>query len=162
MRIIEAVLVAGAIGLAAAGCTQEGADKARDSGQKAAGETKNLGEKAADKTADVVGKAAGETAETAAKAADKTKEIAGKVATKTKEASETTADVVSDGWITTKITARLADETILDGSHINVDTKDRVVTLNGTAKSAAARAKAESIAVGTKGVTRVINQIVVK
>jgi hypothetical protein len=154
------------LALAAAGCSQESADKAadqaRDTSQKAADEAKNVGEKIADKTADVVGKAAGETAEIAAKTADKTKEIAGTVAAKTKEASEATAEAVTDGWITTKITAKFADETILEGSRIDVDTKDHVVTLKGTVKSSAMKAKAESIAHGTKGVTRVINQIVVK
>jgi hyperosmotically inducible periplasmic protein len=162
MRIVNAIVLAGVFGLVAAGCSQESADKAKETSQKAAEEAKNVGEKVADKTADVVGKAAGETAEIAAKTADKTKEIAGKVATKTKEASEATAEAVTDGWITTKITAKFADETILEGSRIDVDTKDHVVTLKGTVKSAAMKAKAESIAHGTKGVTRVINQIVVK
>jgi hyperosmotically inducible periplasmic protein len=162
MRIVDAVVLAGVFGLAAAGCTQESADKAKDTGQKVADETKNVGQKVADKTASAVGKAAGETAEIAVKTADKTKEIAGEVATKTKEASAATAEAVTDGWITTKITAKFADETILEGSHIDVDTSNHVVTLKGTAKSAAAKAKAASIASGTKGVTRVINQIAVK
>ncbi len=155
MRTCLSIAFAGVLALAAAGCSQESADKAaeqaKDASQKAADETKNVGEKIADKTADVAGKVAGET-----------KDIAGKVATKTKEVSEATADVVTDGWITTKITAKFADETILEGSRIDVDTKDHVVTLKGRVKSGSAKSKAESIAKGTKGVTKVVNQIVVK
>jgi hyperosmotically inducible periplasmic protein len=155
MKTYLSIAFATALALAVAGCSQESADKAaekaKDTSQKAAGEAKNVGEKIADKTAEVAGKAAGET-----------KDIAGKVATKTKEVSEATADVVTDGWITTKITAKFADETILEGSRIDVDTKDHVVTLKGSVKSASAKSKAESIAKGTKGVTKVVNQIVVR
>jgi len=44
---------------------------------------------------------------------------------------------------------------------INVDTKDRVVTLKGTVRSSAAKARAAEIARSTEGVTKVVNQLVV-
>ena len=144
MKTYLSIAFACVLALAVAGCSQESADKA------------------ADRTAEVAGKAAGETKNVGEKIADKTADVAGKVATKTKEISEATAEVVTDGWITTKITAKFADEIILEGSRIDVDTKDHVVTLKGSAKSASAKSKAESIAKGTKGVTKVVNQIVVK
>lgn len=177
MKTYQSLILASLLGLVVAGCSQESVDKAEEktkesaataaketeaAGEKAADATKSFGEKVAGKTAEVAGKAAGETKEIAGKTADATKEMAGKVATKTKEVSEATAEAITDGWITTKITAKFADETILEGHRINVDTNDHVVTLKGTVRTAAAKAKAESIAKGTKGVTRVVNQIVVK
>ena len=51
---------------------------------------------------------------------------------------------------------------MLNGRDINVDTADHVVTLRGTVLSDAAKARAEVIASGTEGMTRVVNQLVVK
>jgi len=66
------------------------------------------------------------------------------------------------GWITTKVKTKFVDETVLKGSDIDVDTDNHVVTLKGTVASTAARARAAAIASGTEGVTRVVNQLVVK
>jgi hypothetical protein len=100
------------------------------------------------------------------KAGDKTAEVAqrtaGEVADKSKEVASATGAALTDGWITTKVKAKFADETVLEGSHINVDTTDHVVTLRGTVLSRAAKGRAAAIAGGTEGVTRVVNQLVVK
>lgn len=61
-----------------------------------------------------------------------------------------------------KISTKFVDETLLKGSDINVDTDNRVVTLKGVVASPAAKNRAGAIAHGTEGVTRVVNQIVVK
>ena len=53
------------------------------------------------------------------------------------------------------------DEDLLKGSNVNVDTNDRVVTLNGTVTSDAGRARAIAVARDTEGVDRVVDQIVV-
>jgi hyperosmotically inducible protein len=95
-------------------------------------------------------------------AADKTKEGVGKAIDATGNAATATSEVVTDSWITTKVKAKFADETLLNHSDINVDTNDRVVRLKGTVTSGAAKARAAAIARGTKGVTRVVNQLVVK
>ena len=58
--------------------------------------------------------------------------------------------------------AKFVDEALLKGSDINVDAKDRVVTLKGTVKSDAAKARAAAVAGGTEGVKTVVNQIVVR
>ena len=88
---------------------------------------------------------------------------AGKVAAnKMAEVAKETGSAVSDGWITTKVKAKFADETLLKGSDITVDTKDHEVTLSGNAASAPARARAEQIASGTEGVRHVINRLAVK
>ena len=59
---------------------------------------------------------------------------------KSKEAATTAGAAVTDGWITTKVQAKFADEPVLEGSDINVDTHDHVVTLMGTVRSGEAYA----------------------
>ena len=61
--------------------------------------------------------------------AEKTKEGAEKVADKTKEGLSKTGEVITDGWITTRVHSKFVDEDLLKDSDINVDTKDHVVTL---------------------------------
>jgi hyperosmotically inducible protein len=69
---------------------------------------------------------------------------------------------LEDGVITTKVkTALLADPDV-KGLSIDVDTKDGVVTLKGTADKASAMDRAAQIARDTSGVKSVDNQLVVK
>ena len=147
-------LVAG-LGLALAGtaCSRAEMDKAAEE-TRATAESAAKGAGAAAKSA-----AASIDKDTADKAIDKTKQVATQVAEKTKEVATATAEVVSDGWITAKVSAKFKDEIGLEKSDINVDTKDSVVTLKGTVPSAAAQAKAETIAKGTKGVMKVVNEL---
>ena len=60
------------------------------------------------------------------------------------------------------MSAKFVDEKLLKGSNIDVDTKDHVVTLKGTVRSDAAKARAVEIARNTEGVVNVVNQLVVK
>jgi len=135
------------LGAAGAACTQNAADEAleatREGAATAIEETKEAGQQVVD--------AAGDVAE---RAGDKTKEIAGDIAS-------TTGEAITDTWITTKVRAKFLDETQLEGSSVSVETDNRVVTLTGTVGSAAAKSRAEAIASGTEGVTRVVNQLVV-
>ena len=80
---------------------------------------------------------------------------------KAKETAEKT-DVITDAWITARVSARFVEETLLQGDAINVDTTDHVVTLTGTVRSSVAKARAGAIAGGTQGVSRLVNQLVVK
>ena len=104
--------------------------------------------------------------------ADKTKEGAEKtkdavvkgakvVADKTEDGLSKTGEVMTDGWITTRVNQRFVTEELLKGSDINVDTNKHVVTLKGTVTGAAGRAKAATIARRTEGVRRVINQLTI-
>jgi len=106
------------------------------------------------------------TKEAAKDAADKTKEAATNVATdvanKGKEVVSATGEAITDGWITTKVKAKFADDKLLKDSNITVETSERVVTLKGTVASDAARKSAVTIAGGTEGVLRVVDQIVIK
>jgi osmotically-inducible protein OsmY len=94
-------------------------------------------------------------------ALDATKAGAAAVIDDTQEAVLATGEAVTDGWITTKVHAAFVGEALLEGSDIDVDTADHVVTLKGTVGSDAARARAATIAGSTEGVTRVVNQLVV-
>ena len=120
------------------------------------------GPKAEDEARDVAQRIEDKTEEIVEKTADKTKEIAGEIADKSKEAVSATGEAITDGWITTKVSAKFVDEKLLKDSKINVDTKDRVVTLKGTVGSEAAKARAATIARGSEGVVRVVDQLVVK
>jgi len=146
MRNVRYLILAvlGGFVVTTSACTQGAEDKIED-------ETRNVVERTADKTTEI----AAETADTA-------KEIAGDIATRTEELAASTGETITDGWITAKVSAKFVDEQLLNGSDINVDTDDHVVNLKGTVASAAAKDRATEIARGTEGVTRVIDQIVVR
>jgi len=76
---------------------------------------------------------------------------------KTASVAQKTGRAIDDGWIKSKIYAQyLADwNTVLDDSDIDIDVDNNVVTLNGTVKSAAAKAKAVATAKATDGVKAV-------
>ena len=82
-------------------------------------------------------------------------------AEKTKDGLSKTGEVMTDGWITTRVHAQLVDEDLLKDSDINVDTNDHVVTLKGTVMSAAGKARAAAQAKEVEGVRSVVNQLVV-
>lgn len=67
----------------------------------------------------------------------------------------------SDPGITTSVKTQLMADELVKARNINVDTKDHVVTLTGTVQSAAEEAKALQIARSTKGVTDVVDNIVI-
>ena len=77
-------------------------------------------------------------------------------------AADKAGAAVDDGAITAKVkTALLADPDV-KGLMIDVDTKNGVVTLKGTADKPANRDRAVAIAKDTSGVKSVENQLVVK
>ena len=83
------------------------------------------------------------------------------VGTKTKDGVSKSGEVMTDGWITTRVNSRFVNEDLLKGSNINVDTDKHVVTLKGTVTTAAGRNKAGVVAKGTEGVQRVVNQLII-
>ena len=99
------------------------------------------------------------TKEVAEKVGEKTKAGAEKVVDKTKEGLSKTGEVITDGWITTRVKSKFVGEDLLKDSDINVDTNDHVVTLRGTVMSAAARARAVAQAKEVEGVHRVVDQL---
>ena len=103
---------------------------------------------------------------------DKTKEVAGKtkdavvkgakvVGDKTEDGLSKSGEVMTDGWITTRVHARFVDEALLKGSNISVETNDHVVTLTGTVVAQSGRTRATTVARGTEGVRRVVNRLTI-
>jgi osmotically-inducible protein OsmY len=154
-------MLVGAV-LAGSACTQKSEDEAKDEAASIAEETKDVAGEVAGDSKNIAQKVGDKAKELAGETADKTKEIAGAVGSKTKDVVLTTGEAITDGWITTKVSAKFVDEKLLKGSNINVDTKDHVVTLKGTVGSDAAKARAVEIAGNTEGVVRVVNQLIVK
>jgi hyperosmotically inducible protein len=107
------------------------------------------------------GKAVEKTKDGAEKVGEKTKDGAVKVYDKTKEGLSKTGEVITDGWITSRVHSKFVGEDLLKDSDINVDTNDHVVTLRGTVMSPAARARAVAQAKDVEGVHRVVDQLTV-
>lgn len=80
---------------------------------------------------------------------------------KTKEGLSKTGEVMTDGWITTRVHERFIGEDLLKDSDISVDTSKHVVTLKGTVVGRAGRARATRVAKGTEGVHRVVNRLAI-
>jgi len=78
------------------------------------------------------------------------------------QATQSAAVTVDDSTLKSRINAILKKDASLAAHDLNMDVSQGVVTLKGTVTSAAAKARAAAIAGGTKGVTRVVNQLVVK
>jgi len=95
---------------------------------------------------------AGDARQRAQDAGRRISEGAAKAATKLEE-------VAGDGALTAKIKSKMALDDYVDASTINVDTKDGVVTLQGTIASAQERERAVQLARETKGVTRVEDKL---
>ena len=67
----------------------------------------------------------------------------------------------SDAGITTAVKAKMATDSSVKASEINVDTHNHVVTLNGTVGSQVEKDRAVLIARDTSGVTSVVDDIVI-
>jgi hyperosmotically inducible periplasmic protein len=83
------------------------------------------------------------------------------VAHKTKDGLSKTGEVMTDGWITTRVHERFIGEDLLKDSDISVDTSHHVVTLTGTVIGRTGRARAARVAMGTEGVRRVVNRLTI-
>jgi hyperosmotically inducible periplasmic protein len=66
---------------------------------------------------------------------------------------------VDDGWITTKVKAKLSTEQFKSLVNVNVDTKNGVVHLQGVVPTLADKADAERLALATEGVLSVRNDL---
>jgi hyperosmotically inducible protein len=100
-------------------------------------------------------KATDKAKSTANAAADKTK----KGAEKAKDALSKTGEVITDGWISSRIKTKFMGDEALRASAIDVDSSDHVVTLSGAVPNAAAHAKALSMAREVEGVNRVVDKL---
>jgi len=160
-RWLRLTIVVGAL-VAGSACSKQAADDAKREGDEALDAAKQGVDTAVDATREAGKQAVEATKGIAEKTADKTTEIAGAVGRTTADAVSATGEAITDGWITTTVNAAFVGEELLKGSDINVDTQDHVITLKGHVGSVPAKARAAAIASGTTGVTRVVNQLVVK
>lgn len=64
-----------------------------------------------------------------------------------------------DATITMKIQAKYADDDVVKGRNIDIDTENGVVTLKGSVDSRRERDAAEQLARETDGVKRVVNEL---
>jgi hyperosmotically inducible protein len=76
-----------------------------------------------------------------------------------KQAASQLDEAVSDGALTTKIKSKMALDDLVNARKINVDTKNRVVTLTGTVSSERERERAVALAKETNGVARVEDKL---
>lgn len=67
----------------------------------------------------------------------------------------------TDPGITTAVKSKFASDDVVKANRIDVDTKDKVVTLKGEVQSAAARTRAVEIAKSTEGVRDVVDSLTV-
>ena len=129
---------------------------------RAMDDTKRASDAAADAAKSGADKALDATKQVGAEVLDATKDAAATTADHAKDAASAAGEAATDTWITAKLKTKFADEKVLDGSDISVETNDHLVTLRGTVASGAAKDRAAEIARGTEGVVRVVNEIVVK
>ena len=77
----------------------------------------------------------------------------------TKQATNAAATTVDNAALTTKVKAALLADELVKGTQINVESDNGVVTLLGSVDSAAHKDRAEQVAKGVSGVTRVQNNL---
>jgi osmotically-inducible protein OsmY len=97
----------------------------------------------------------------AATTKDKVSESTKRAAHKAEKAATEAGEMITDGWITSKVKTQLMAADGVHASAINVDTTDHVVTLRGHVRSEAERRKAVKLARETRGVDRVLDQLTI-
>lgn len=130
-------------------------------------------ERAGEKTRAVIAGAVDKTKEAGRNVADKTREVTGrteraaenagdKTGNAAERAGSRTASNMSDAAITAKVKAGLAAEKDTSALAVKVETEKGVVMLSGFVDSKAEAARAEKVAKGVEGVTRVKSTLKVK
>jgi hyperosmotically inducible protein len=90
-----------------------------------------------------------------------TEDMARAAREKAKELGNQIGNSLDDAWLYSKIMARLAVDPDTSALKVNVDVKNKVVTLRGNVDSAKAKTQAERLAKDTEGVTVVRDQLTV-
>ena len=119
-----------------------------------------LGEKI-DNAANTVEQKADRAADKVEAAADKVENKMENAADRMEARTEQAGDAVSDAATTGKVKTALLAATALAAFQINVDTKDKVVTLTGSVDKIETAQQALTVARGVDGVTAVVDNITV-
>jgi osmotically-inducible protein OsmY len=130
--------------------------KDRTSRIEAAGDATKSG---LDKGVDSTVSAAKKTTQAVEKGIGKSEEGAGKAVDKTAQGIGKAGEKMTDASITTRVKARFSSDNLLQGSQINVQTTDHVVTLTGRVSSAAARDRSIELAQNLGGVQSVVDEL---
>ena len=152
IRPYAALLVIGSLALALAACSKQ--EEPKTAGQQVDAAIAKSAQAAAE--AKVKAEGAMSDAATAVKSATEEAESSAKGATTKMEGA------FADLAITTSVSSAIGKESDLSILSINVDTKNGVVTLNGSAPTPAGRDKAGTIAKAVSGVYVVENKLTVK
>jgi hyperosmotically inducible periplasmic protein len=94
--------------------------------------------------------------------AQKARERGAELGEKAAEAANKVGESVSEAATTTKIKAKMALDDTVKSRTIDVTTKGTAVTLSGSVRTPAERARALALARETSGVTQVIDHLVVQ
>lgn len=149
-----------ALGLTACGKTED-----QTAGQRldsAVSRTEQATENTAQRAEEATRAAGANISEGANRVGDATSNAADRVGDAASNAADNAMDVAGEAATTAEIKAALVKDSELSALQINVDTKDGTVTLNGTAPSDSAKARAAEIAKGVKGVNSVNNMLTVQ
>jgi len=87
---------------------------------------------------------------------------AGEAAASSDRADRSAGEVIDDAAIVAKVKSGLLSSSEVEGLDVNVDARNGVVTLSGSADTMAERSSAEQIAKSADGVKSVDNKIVIK
>ena len=125
-------------------------------------EIKDDTKESAAKVKDATKKAVGAVKDTKVEVKDDTTPKLERAGAATKEKSGQAKDASADAAITSAVKTKLLGDTKVAGLKIDVDTKDNVVTLTGTVKSAAEKAEAVRLAKTTTGVKSVVDRLTIQ
>ncbi|MFT4195724.1 BON domain-containing protein [Ottowia sp.] len=141
--------------------TEQAAREARARAAEAASEVRQAATEMGRDARQSAGAAAADAKVAARNAAADIKEGASDLKAEAGAALSRAGGAVGDVAISASVSAGLAKDPDLSALRITVDTQDGVVSLNGPAPSAAAKARAETIARNVKGVKSVQNHLAV-
>jgi len=127
-------------------------------GSVLAGDVKDTTKKTANKTEGALEK----TGSAVEHAAEVTKDAVVAGAHKTKDAVVATPGKIDETWITTKIASKINADDALEDVDVDVKVKKNVVTITGDVSTVALRDRVLRIARETEGVTRVVDNMVVR
>src|SRR6185436_2019644 len=106
-----------------------------------------------------VGREANKVGREAGKVGEKVSHEAKQAGEKVGQEASQAGQHIEDAWITAKVQSKYFVNSDIKSRKIDVDTKNGVVTLNGTVGTPAARDMAMNLARETDGVTRVTNNL---
>lgn len=119
---------------------------------------KNTGEAVKEGTEEVAEEVGDKTEDVAEEVGDKAEDVGQAV----KETAEEAGEEVQDGSITVAIKMKFVNDELVSASHIDVDTSNGLVTLNGTVASQEEAIRAVELAQEVSGVKNVRSNLIIE